>query len=94
MPREDPGPSIKDKKRYEALRREGHFKEMSARIANTDPHPAGGRGGKPRSRDCPGSWQGLATPAARVGGGGVDAAQWVVAAFTTLRSDGGERRVC
>ncbi|MDO5495410.1 MAG: Rho termination factor N-terminal domain-containing protein [bacterium] len=32
--REDPGPSVKDKEVYEALRREGNSKEKSARIAN------------------------------------------------------------
>lgn len=31
---EDPGPSVKDKDVYEALRREGNSKEKSARIAN------------------------------------------------------------
>lgn len=46
MPRKDPGPSVKDPKRYEALRREGYSKEKSARIANTDPHVAGRHGGK------------------------------------------------
>ena len=30
----DPGPSVKDKKRYEKLRDEGNSKEKSARIAN------------------------------------------------------------
>ena len=38
MPRgRDPGPSIKDKRRYEALRDEGMSKEKAARIANSDP---------------------------------------------------------
>ncbi len=38
MPRgRDPGPSIKDKRRYEALRDEGMGKEKAARIANSDP---------------------------------------------------------
>lgn len=46
MPRRDPGPSVKDDKRYEALRRDGASKEKAARIANTDPHKAGRRGGK------------------------------------------------
>lgn len=47
MPRgKDPGPSIKDKERYEALRREGNSKEKSARIANTPRHTAGKRGGE------------------------------------------------
>jgi hypothetical protein len=46
MPGRDPGPSVKDKDRYEAIRREGASKEKAARIANTDPHKAGKRGGK------------------------------------------------
>jgi len=41
MPGRDPGPSVKDKKTYEALREEGNSKEKSARIAN-----AGARSGK------------------------------------------------
>ena len=46
MPGRDPGPSVKDKDRYEALRREGASKEKAARIANTNAHEAGKRGGK------------------------------------------------
>jgi hypothetical protein len=34
MPGRDPGPSVKDKELYEALRDEGNSKEKSARIAN------------------------------------------------------------
>jgi hypothetical protein len=34
MPKNDPGPSVKDAKVYEALREEGNSKEKSARIAN------------------------------------------------------------
>lgn len=34
MPRRDPGPSVKDKDLYEALRDDGNSKEKSARIAN------------------------------------------------------------
>ena len=35
MPKKrDPGPSVKDKELYEALREEGNSKEKSARIAN------------------------------------------------------------
>lgn len=34
MPRRDPGPSVKDKRQYEALRRQGESKEKAARIAN------------------------------------------------------------
>ena len=46
MPGKDPGPSVKDPERYEALRDEGASKEKAARIANTDPHRAGRRGGE------------------------------------------------
>jgi hypothetical protein len=41
----DHGPSIKDDERYEELREEGASKEKAARIANTDAHEAGVRGG-------------------------------------------------
>lgn len=34
MPRRDPGPSVKDKDMYEALRDDGANKEKAARIAN------------------------------------------------------------
>ncbi len=34
MPRKDPGPSVKDKKMYEALRDHGASKEKAARISN------------------------------------------------------------
>lgn len=34
MPRRDPGPSVKDKEMYEALRDEGASKEKAARISN------------------------------------------------------------
>jgi len=44
MPRKEPGPQIKDKERYEALRREGESKEKAARIANTP--RAGEKGGR------------------------------------------------
>jgi hypothetical protein len=40
------GPTINDDARYEALRDEGMSKEKAARIANTDAHTAGVRGGK------------------------------------------------
>lgn len=40
----DPGPSVKNKERYEALRDEGYSKEKSARIANTkNPGKKGGK---------------------------------------------------
>ncbi|WP_339750070.1 Rho termination factor N-terminal domain-containing protein [uncultured Rubinisphaera sp.] len=41
----DHGPSIKDDERYEALRDEGMSKEKAARIANSDPHSTGKKGG-------------------------------------------------
>ena len=50
MPRQDPGPSVKDKELYERLRDEGNSKEKSARIANaaarTSRSTVGRRGGK------------------------------------------------
>jgi hypothetical protein len=39
------GSQIKDDEQYEALRREGASKEKAARIANTNRHEAGKRGG-------------------------------------------------
>lgn len=43
MPDKDPGPSIKNKKQYEALRKKGMSKEKAARIANaTDTGKKGG----------------------------------------------------
>ena len=44
--RRDPGPSVKDPERYEALRDRGMSKEKATRIANSDPHEVGRRGGK------------------------------------------------
>jgi len=41
----DHGPGIKDDDRYEALRRQGASKEKAARIANSDPHETGRKGG-------------------------------------------------
>jgi hypothetical protein len=45
MPK-DHGPSIKDDKRYEALRKKGMSKEKAARIANTPANEAGKKGGQ------------------------------------------------
>lgn len=45
----DHGPTIKDDRRYEALKDQGMSKRKAARIANTDPHTAGKRGGKAES---------------------------------------------
>jgi hypothetical protein len=55
MPTRDPGPSVKDKKTYEALRDEGNSKEKSARIANAAANSSrqkvGRRGGESPSYD-------------------------------------------
>ncbi len=47
MPRraKEDRPTIKDDRRYEAMREEGMSKEKAARIANTDATTAGKRGG-------------------------------------------------
>jgi len=37
MPGKSPGPSIKDPKKYEALRDDGMSKQKAARISNSDP---------------------------------------------------------
>ncbi len=42
----DHGPSVKDDKQYEKLRKQGMSKEKAARIANTSRKQAGKRGGK------------------------------------------------
>lgn len=53
--REDPGPSVKDKKVYEALRDEGASKEKAARIANAAANSSrkavGRKGGEAGSYD-------------------------------------------
>ncbi|MDQ3993685.1 MAG: Rho termination factor [Actinomycetota bacterium] len=48
MPAKDHGPSVKDDRKYEALRREGASKEKAARIANTGKSASkkGGKAGK------------------------------------------------
>jgi hypothetical protein len=47
MPQKDHGPSVKDDRQYEALRREGASKEKAARIANAGSRSATGKkGGK------------------------------------------------
>lgn len=50
MPGRSPGPSVKDDRTYEALRREGASKEKAARIANSAANSGrsavGRRGGK------------------------------------------------
>ncbi|WP_432476145.1 DUF7218 family protein [Nocardioides sp. GXQ0305] len=51
----DPGPSVKDDEKYEALRREGASKEKAARIANASAaegeDTVGKRGGRAGSYD-------------------------------------------
>jgi hypothetical protein len=47
----DPGPSIKDKEQYEALRDQGESKEKAARIANSDRQATGKKGGEAGSYD-------------------------------------------
>jgi hypothetical protein len=42
----DHGPTIKDDEQYEALREQGASKEKAARIANSDSHETGEKGGK------------------------------------------------
>jgi hypothetical protein len=50
MPKKDHGPSIKDDRQYEALRREGMSKEKAARIANDGSRSTTGKkGGKASS---------------------------------------------
>ena len=42
----DHGPTVKNDEQYEALRDQGASKEKAARIANSDSHQAGRKGGK------------------------------------------------
>jgi hypothetical protein len=51
MPKGSSGPSVKDPKRYEALRKQGESKEKAARIANTSRRSATRKGGRSRSYD-------------------------------------------
>jgi hypothetical protein len=51
MPQKSPGPSVKDKDQYEALRRQGESKEKAARIANTSRTSAAKKGGRSGSYD-------------------------------------------
>lgn len=47
MPKgKDHGPTVKDDRRYEAMRREGVSKEKAARIANSPAEETGRKGGK------------------------------------------------
>ena len=45
----DHGPQVKDDEVYEALRDKGYSQEKSARIANSDRHEVGVKGGKASS---------------------------------------------
>jgi hypothetical protein len=53
--KKDPGPSVKDKRQYEALRAQGNSKTKSARIANASARSSrstvGSRGGSSPSYD-------------------------------------------
>lgn len=55
MPKRDPGPSVKDKELYEALRDDGASKEKAARIANaaagSSRRAVGRKGGKAQDYD-------------------------------------------
>jgi hypothetical protein len=51
MPKRSPGPSVKDPKQYEALRKQGESKEKAARIANTSRRSAAKKGGRSGSYD-------------------------------------------
>ncbi|MCW5954230.1 MAG: Rho termination factor N-terminal domain-containing protein [Propionibacteriaceae bacterium] len=55
MPKRDPGPSVKDKELYEALRDDGASKEKAARIANaaagSSRQAVGRKGGKAEDYD-------------------------------------------
>ena len=42
----DHGPTVKDDEQYEALRDQGASKEKAARIANSDSHETGKKGGE------------------------------------------------
>lgn len=55
MPRRYPGPSIKDKKQYEALREKGYSKEKSARIANSQGAEQRGGSAKPYDKRTKGA---------------------------------------
>ena len=43
---EDHGPTVKNDEQYEALRDQGASKEKAARIANSDSHETGKKGGE------------------------------------------------
>jgi len=51
VPKRSPGPSVKDPKQYEALRKQGESKGKAARIANTSRRSAAKKGGRSGSYD-------------------------------------------
>jgi hypothetical protein len=68
----DHGPSVKDDKQYEGLRKKGMSKERAAKIANTpDASKKGGKssgGGKKRSNSSQGGTKAQKAAAGRKGG--------------------------
>jgi hypothetical protein len=67
MPRKDHGPSVKDDRQYEALRRQGESKEKAARIANAGSRSSTGRKGGKAGRYEDRSKQDLYEKAKQVG---------------------------
>ena len=72
MPTKDHGPSVKDDKQYEGLRKNGMSKERAARIANTpDASEKGGKAsgsGKRRNTTSQGGTKAQKAAAGRKGG--------------------------
>jgi hypothetical protein len=71
MPTKDHGPSVKDDKQYEGLRKKGMSKERAARIANTpDASEKGGKasGSKRRNTTSQGGTKAQKAAAGRKGG--------------------------
>ena len=64
MPNRDPGPQIKDKDQYEALKRKGYSKQKAARISNSVGAEHRGGVAKPYEEQ---SKQDLMAEAAKVG---------------------------
>jgi len=72
MPTKDHGPSVKDDKQYEGLRKKGMSKERAAKIANTpDASEKGGKAsgsGKRRDTESQGGSKAQKAAAGRKGG--------------------------
>ena len=72
MPTKDHGPSVKDDKQYEGLRKKGMSKQRAARIANTpDASEKGGKAsgsGKRRNTTSQGGTKAQKAAAGRKGG--------------------------